>query len=345
MPAGVVCTHSLLESHYRAGHGGSGTPRSRRTGTQLARKPSLVEYGRNKHMERVLISGASGLIGSALARSLEGTNADVRRLVRGTPRNADEITLNPAGGLTGTPVSGFDAVIHLAGETIVGRWTEAKKKNIRASRVEGTANLASALTTAEIKPKVFVCASAVGFYGDRGDEVLTERGAGGDGFLADVARDWESAARFASGAGIRTVNLRTGLVLSANGGALAKMLPPFRLGLGGRLGSGSQWWSWIHIDDVVGGIRHVMAATDLSGAVNFVSPNPVTNAEFTRELASTLHRPALFPVPAFALELAFGRMPAHELFLSSVRAVPEKLVNSGYSFRFPNLRGALENLV
>ena len=296
-------------------------------------------------MERVLISGASGLIGSALARSLERAGVAVMRLVRGTPRNPNEIALEPAEGLARGAVSGFDAVIHLAGESIVGRWSEAKKKKIRESRVQGTANVASALAAAEIKPKVFVCASAVGFYGDRGDEVLTERSASGEGFLAEVAREWEAAAQVAADAGIRTVNLRTGLVLSASGGALAKMLPPFQFGLGGRLGSGRQWWSWIHIDDVVGAIDHVMSTPGVSGPVNLVAPNAVRNKEFTKELALTLHRPALVPVPAFALELAFGHLAAHELFLSSVRAVPEKLVNNGYNFRFPDLPGALKNLV
>lgn len=305
----------------------------------------MVEYGWNKRMERVLISGSSGLIGSALVHSLERTGTGVMRLVRGTPRNASEIALGPGGGPARAAVSGFDAVIHLAGESIVGRWSEAKKKKIRESRVQGTANLAGVLAAAEIKPKVFACASATGFYGDRGDEVLTERSASGTGFLAEVARDWEAAARIAADAGIRTVNLRTGLVLSANGGALAKMLLPFRLGLGGRLGSGRQWWSWIHIEDVIGAIHHVIATADLSGPVNLVAPNATRNAEFTNKLASTLHRPALFPVPALALELAFGRMPARELFLSSVRAMPEKLVNEGYNFRFPDLDRALEDLV
>ena len=305
----------------------------------------MIEYERNSGMKRVLISGASGLIGSAMVRSLERADAAVVRLVRGTPRNAEEIGLDSREDLARATVSGFDAVIHLAGESVVGRWSEAKKKKIRESRVQGTANLANALAATQIKPKVFVCASAVGFYGDRGDEVLTERSDSGKGFLAEVARDWEAAALLASDAGIRTVNLRTGLVLSANGGALAKVLPPFRLGLGGRLGSGQQWWSWIHIDDVVGTIHHIMETAELLGPVNLVGPNPARNAEFTKQLASVLHRPALSPVPGLILEMVFGRMPAHELFLSSVRAVPEKLVNGGYNFRFPDLRVALENLV
>jgi uncharacterized protein len=296
-------------------------------------------------MTRVLISGASGLIGSALVACLGQKGAEVVRLTRKTSGKAAEIEWDPKETLDPRLVSGFDAVIHLAGESIMGRWTAAKKDAIRETRVQGTLNLANALVRSEIKPAVFICASATGFYGDRGDEVLTERSAGGDGFLAAVARDWEAATRVAADSGVRTVNLRTGLVLSANGGALAKMLTPFRLGLGGRLGSGQQWWSWIHIDDVVWAIERVMSTPAVSGPVNLVAPNPVTNMEFTKQLASELHRPAFFPVPALALELAFGRTPAHELFLSSARAVPEKLVNSGYNFRFPDLGSALERLV
>lgn len=294
---------------------------------------------------RVLMSGASGLVGSALVASFGPKGAEVVRLTRKTSGGVMEIGWDPKEALDPKSVSDFDAVIHLAGESIVGRWTETKKKAIRESRVQGTAHLADALARAKIKPGVFVCASATGFYGDRADDVLTERSASGEGFLAEVARDWEAATNAAVAAGIRTVNLRTGLVLSTRGGALAKMLPAFRLGLGGRLGSGQQWWSWIHIDDVVGAIHHMVNIAAVSGPVNLVSPDPARNAEFTKQLASALHRPAFFPVPALALELAFGRLPAHELFLSSVRAIPEKLTNSGYSFRFPGLASALENLV
>lgn len=296
-------------------------------------------------MARILISGASGLIGSALAESLNRVGVDVVSLVRSRSKGPHEIAWDPMRAVPESAVSSFDVVIHLAGESIIGRWSDEKKKAIRESRVQGTTNLADALARSEIKPGVFVCASATGFYGDRGNEVLTERSAGGNGFLADIARDWEVATEAAVAAGIRTVTLRTGLVLSARGGALAKMLPAFSLGLGGRLGSGQQWWSWVHIDDVVGAIHYIIGTPTISGPVNLVAPNPVRNAEFTKQLASELHRPAFFPVPALALELAFGRMPAHELFLSSVRAVPEKLVDSGYNFRFPDLAGALKNLV
>jgi hypothetical protein len=241
-------------------------------------------------------------------------------------------------------VSGFDAVVHLAGESVVGRWTADKKKAIRDSRVLGTRHLVAALAQAEVKPRVLVCASAVGFYGDRGDELLREESPSGQGFLPEVCREWEDASRIAGDAGIRTVNIRIGLVLSAKGGALAKMLTPFKLGLGGRIGSGQQWWSWIHVDDIVGGIHHAMRSESLAGAVNLVAPNPVRNAEFTRVLASVLGRPAFFPVPEFALRMAFGKMAAGELLLSSQRTEPGKLLAEGYEFRFRELRGALANL-
>jgi len=295
-------------------------------------------------MSRVLISGASGLIGSALVPSLEQMGAEVVRLVRGPAQNAGQISWNPMDETASAAVSGFSGVVHLAGESVVGRWTAAKKQAIRESRVCGTRSLAHALARAESKPQVFVCASAIGFYGNRGDESLSEKSAGGGGFLAEVSREWEAASGIASEAGIRTVNLRIGLVLSAKGGALAKMLPTFKLGLGGRLGSGKQWWSWIHLDDIVGAIHHVMQADSLSGPVNLVASNPVRNADFTKTLASVLGRPAFFSVPAFAARSGLGEM-AQELMLASQRVEPAKLKASGYRFRFEDLRTALENLV
>ena len=295
-------------------------------------------------MERVLVSGASGPIGAALLPSLEQAGAEVVRLVRGPAQNAEQISWDPMSDLSAAAASGFEAVIHLAGESVVGRWTEAKRKVIRESRVRGTESVAAALALAEVKARVFVCASAIGFYGDRGDEILTEVSAGGSGFAADLARDWEAASRIASEAGIRTVNLRIGLVLSPQGGALSKMLPAFKMGLGGRLGPGSQWWSWIHVDDIVGAIHHVIRTESLSGPVNLVAPNAVRNSEFAQVLASVLGRPALLPVPAFAARLALGEM-AQELMLSSQRVEPSKLRASGYEFRFCELRAALESLV
>ncbi|HTR27045.1 MAG TPA: TIGR01777 family oxidoreductase [Terriglobales bacterium] len=300
-------------------------------------------------MNRVLVSGASGLIGSALSAALEAQGVQVVRLVRGRSSPA-EIAWDPkakeaGAGLVASMASGFDAVVHLAGESIAGRWTNGKKRAIRESRVRGTRNLATVLPWTESKPKVFVCASAVGFYGDRGEEVLTEQSAGGQGFLAEVCREWEEASRIAADGGIRTVNLRTGLVLSAKGGALGKMLTQFKLGLGGRIGSGKQWWSWIHVDDMVGGILHAISSESVSGPVNMVAPSAVRNAEFTKTLASVLGRPAIFPVPGFALGLAFGKMAADELFLASQHATPEKLTASGYRFQFGELRAAFESLV
>ena len=304
-------------------------------------------------MKRVLVSGASGLIGSALVASLRSQGAEVVRLVRGRARDEGQISWDALAPVSlaarsaaagGGVVSGFDAVVHLSGESVVGRWTEEKKKAISQSRVQGTQNLASALVQSAIKPRVFICASAVGFYGNRGDEVLREESASGQGFLPEVCRAWEDASKIASDAGIRTVNIRTGLVLSKKGGALASILTPFKFGLGGRVGSGRQWWSWVHVDDVVGGIHHAMR-TSMAGPMNMVGPNPVRNEEFTKVLASVLRRPAVFPVPEFALRLAFGKMAAEEMLLSSQRVEPAKLVQSGYVFRYPELRAALGNLV
>ncbi|HEX9112372.1 MAG TPA: TIGR01777 family oxidoreductase [Terriglobales bacterium] len=295
-------------------------------------------------MNRILVSGVSGPIGAALVPSLPSGGAQIVRLVRGPAKNAEQISWNPLAAVPSADVSGFDAVIHLAGESVVGRWTEAKRKAIRESRVEGTRNLATALAKTDAKPGVLVCASAIGFYGNRGEELLREENPGGQGFLPEVCHEWEEASQIAANAGIRTVNIRIGLVLSPKGGALTNMLTPFKLGLGGRIGSGQQWWSWIHVDDIVGAIHHALNTRSLSGAVNLVAPNPVRNAEFTKTLASVLGRPALFPVPEFVLRAAFGGM-ADELLLASQHVEPAKLAASGYSFRFRELRAALENLV
>jgi uncharacterized protein len=294
---------------------------------------------------RVLVSGASGLIGRAVVASFDPHTTEVVRLARGKGSDLGQISWDPLTPLTSAAVSGFNVVIHLAGESVVGRWTETKKRAIRESRVLGTRSLATALAQCEVKPRIFICASAIGFYGDRGDEMLQEESAAGRGFLPEVCREWEHASRMAAEAGIRTVNLRTGLVLSAEGGALVKMLMPFKLGLGGRLGSGRQWMSWIHIDDMVGAIQHAMGTASLSGPVNLVGPNPVRNAEFTEVLASVLRRPAIFPVPELALRLAFGGEAAREMLLASQRVQPAKLVAGGYEFRFRELRAALADLV
>lgn len=290
---------------------------------------------------RILVSGVSGPIGKALLPSLHHGGYTVTRLTRGNAGSSDQILWDPAKPLAPEAVSGFDAVIHLAGESIVGRWTQAKKKQILDSRVQGTRHLAEALAKAAHRPQVFVSGSAIGYYGDRGDEILREESASGQGFLPEVCRQWEAAALPA--AGIRTVNIRTGLVLSLVGGALQKMLLPFNLGLGGIVGSGRQWWSWIDVQDMVGAIHHILKA-DLQGPVNLVAPKAVTNAEFTKILAATLHRPAIFPMPAFAAHLAFGQM-ADELLLASQHVEPVKLIKSGYSFQSTDLADALSRIL
>jgi uncharacterized protein (TIGR01777 family) len=293
--------------------------------------------------DQILVSGASGTIGAALLPSLSTRGYKVMRLARGSPSGDDQIAWNPAQPIAPESVSGFAAVIHLAGEAIVGRWTESKKARIRDSRVSGTRHLAAALAKAAQRPHVLISASAVGYYGDRGDEVLREESSSGQGFLAQVCREWEAATQSASDAGIRTVFIRTGIVLSRKGGALPKMLMPFRFGLGGRVGSGRQWWSWIDVHDLMGAVHHILDNSSLRGPVNMVSPNPVTNAEFTGILASVLHRPAIFPMPAFAARLVFGEM-ADDLLLASQRVEPARLTSSGYPFQFPDLRASLEKI-
>jgi uncharacterized protein (TIGR01777 family) len=299
-------------------------------------------------MARVLVSGASGLIGSALLPTLKNSGAQIVRLSRsGSPAPSHDeqlIQWDPRQPLPADLVSGFDAVVHLAGESIAGRWTEEKKKRIRDSRVIGTRNLAQALAQTRRKPQMFICGSAIGYYGDRGDEILNESSKAGQGFLPDICREWEASTQPAIDAGIPTVHLRTGIVLSANGGALAKMLTPFKLGGGGRIGSGRQWMSWIDLQDMVGAIHHMLKNDLTHGPVNMVAPKPVTNAEFTTTLASVLSRPAIFPMPAFAVKLAFGEM-GEALLLGSQRVEPTKLVTGGYPFRFKTLRDSLENIL
>lgn len=294
----------------------------------------------------ILISGASGFVGSALVPALESAGHSVRRLVRQRPQaGSPDVhwdpmgTFDPVGG-----IEGFDAVVHLAGESVAARWTRTRKTRILNSRKVGTLTLASAAARSKKPPKVVVSASAVGYYGNRGDEVLTEESTSGADFLADVARQWEAALAPATKAGIRTVMLRIGFVLSPRGGGLARMLPPFRMGLGGRLGSGRQWMSWISLPDVVGAIQHALAADSLWGPVNAVAPHPVTNAEFTRTLGRILGCPTIFPMPGFAARLAFGEM-ADALLLASQRVQPVKLQSSGFQFRHPELEGALRELL
>ena len=292
---------------------------------------------------RVLISGASGLVGSRLARSLVARGDQVQRLVRRAPEGTDELEWNPAditGGLDPLALD-TDAVVHLAAENIAeGRWNAAKRARIRDSRVIGTRTLSEALARATAPPRVLVSASAVGYYGERGDALLDETSARGAGFLPQICADWEAATRPAEETGIRVVKLRLGVVLDRERGALAKMRLPFKLGLGGRVGSGRQFMSWIAIADLVRAIAFALDTEQLTGPVNAVAPEPVTNAAFTAALGGALSRPTLLPMPAFAARLAFGPM-ADDLLLASTRAVPGVLRDAGFTFDTPGIDGAL----
>jgi uncharacterized protein (TIGR01777 family) len=292
----------------------------------------------------VSVTGSSGMLGSALVTSLIADGHSVIRLIRREPRPGERaLRWNPASGAV-DPAAGpalADAVVHLAGANVASRWTDARKRLIRDSRVVTTRRLVETFSRLPRPPSVFVSASAIGYYGHRGDEILTEESGPGTGFLAEVAREWEAASAPAIVRGVRVVNLRIGIVLSPARGALAKMLLPFRLGLGGAYGDGRQWMSWIALEDVIGAFRHVLATETLRGPVNAVAPTAVTNAEFTRTLARVLRRPTLLPMPASALRLILGEMA--ELLLSSQRVTPTRLQGSGYTFRHPTLEGALRS--
>jgi len=289
----------------------------------------------------VIVSGATGLIGSAVVSSLRGQGHGVEPLVRTKPTAS--VYWDPyAGEIAADKLEGHDAVVHLAGETIAGRWTAEKKRRIRESRLEGTKLLSDAIARLAKPPAVFLCASAIGYYGNRGDEILREDSVPGADFLANLCREWEAATKPAADKGVRVVNLRFGVVLSAKGGALAKMLPPFRVGLGGIIGNGRQYWSWIALDDVVAAIEFALTNEKLTGPVNVVAPNPVTNRQFTKTLGRVLDTPAIFPMPAFAARLAFGEM-ADALLLASQRVEPAKLKAAGFQWRFPELEAALRH--
>ncbi len=292
---------------------------------------------------KILVAGAGGLVGSALVLSLESDGAEINRLVRSSPK-ANEIEWHPNhGGIDATRLEGFDAIINLAGENIAeGRWTDEKKRKIRDSRVDGTHRLSEAIAKLATKPRVFLCASATGFYGDRDDEILDETSDSGGGFLANVCRDWEGATEPAAKAGVRVVNLRFGPILAREGGMLGKMLTPFKLGMGGKVGSGKQYISWVAIDDVIGAIKLALADESIHGPLNVVSPNPVTNEEFTKTLGEVLSRPTVMSIPAFAARLAFGEM-ADEMLLVSQRVAPKKLNEAGYQFKHPELESALRH--
>lgn len=281
-----------------------------------------------------------------MIKSLEADGHAIFRLVRHYPHSASEIEWSPDRySIALSMIEGFDAVVHLAGESIAeGRWTDEKKKRIRESRVRGTRLLGDALANLAQQPKVMISASAIGYYGNRGDETLTEESAPGDDFLSDVCVEWEKATDLAKEKGIRTVNARFGIILDKDGGALKKMLPPFKMGIGGRIGDGKQWMSWIALDDVIGAIRFALTNDSLQGPVNFVAPNPVRNAEFTKTLGRVLSRPTIFPIPAFGVRLAFGEM-ADALLLTSQKVEPARLEAAGYVFQYSNLDNALRQAV
>jgi len=288
------------------------------------------------------ITGASGLIGSLLTPVLADRGHRVTALVRRRPHQGELQWAGPGFELPAVDLLGFHAIIHLAGENIGVRWTESRKREIFASRVEGTRAIAHAMAEAASQggPRILIVASAIGYYGDRGDEILREESKAGDGFLADVCRQWEAATDAARRKGIRVVHLRTGIVLSRHGGALSKMLLPFKLGLGGRIGHGNQYWSWISLDDLSAAILHAIEFSTLDGPVNAVSPSPVTNLEFTAALGKVLSRPTIFPMPAFAARLALGEM-ADALLLASARVEPAKLMSSRFAFRHGQLAETL----
>jgi hypothetical protein len=296
---------------------------------------------------RVAVSGSGGLIGAGVVSALSAAGSEVVRLVRREPAPGEAaVRWVPEKGIADPAgLAGLDAVVHLAGENIAsGRWNAARKAAIRESRVKGTRILCDALAGLSRPPKTLVCASAVGYYGDRGTDLLTEESPAGTGFLPEVCREWEAAAAPAAEKGIRVVTLRIGMVLTPKGGALSRMVPPFRAGLGGVLGSGRQYVSWVALDDLQGIVLHALENGDLRGPVNAVAPRPVTNREFTEALGRVLSRPTLFPVPAFALRLAVGEM-ADALLLASARVVPRRLEETGYRFRCPELHGALRHLL
>lgn len=296
---------------------------------------------------KILVTGSTGLVGTALVKSLASDGHTVCRLIRQQSKttlgskDGFDVAWNPATGELGGAGVGPDAVINLAGASIAGgRWTEKRKELLRTSRVDTTQALVKALAKMDARPRVLVSASAIGIYGDRADEVLTEESKPGTDFLAGLAREWEAEAQKAEAIGIRVVLARFGIILARHGGALAKMLLPFKLGAGGRLGSGKQWMSWITLEDVVGIVRFALENGDVRGALNVAAPQPVQNAEFTKTLAQVLHRPALFPAPASALRLALGEM-ADALLLSSQRVNSQKLQQLGYSFLYSDLLSAL----
>jgi len=293
---------------------------------------------------RILITGANGLVGTALQKVFREKGYEMLLASRSEPKDETYIQWSVEDGFRKPgKLEAVDAVIHLAGESVNGlRWTDEKKKAIRDSRVLGTRNVVDAISKLQHRPKVFVSSSAIGFYGERGDEEVTESSAAGDTFLADVSKQWEGESRRAEDAGIRTVLLRTGIVLSKEGGALGTMLLPFKMGVGGVIGNGKQWMSWISMDDHVNAINFVMERDNIRGAVNSVSPHPVTNEEFTKTMGDVLYRPTFLPLPEFAVSMLMGEM-GDELLLTSTKVIPKRLDDAGFKFEYPDLKLALEH--
>lgn len=296
---------------------------------------------------KILVTGASGLVGTALIPAVKAKGHEVLRLVRSAPNKAaSEINWNPEQAtIDADSLEGIDAAIHLAGENIAeGRWTDEKKSRIRESRVKGTRLLSETLAQLKRKPQTLLSASATGFYGNRGDEVLTEQSASGEDFLSEVCREWELATQPAAQAGIRVANLRFGVILTGKGGALKKMMTPFKLGVGGKIGSGEQYMSWVALEDAVGAILFALETESMRGPINVVAPQPVTNNEFTRTLGRALSRPTIFAVPKFAARLAFGEV-ADALLLSSARVEPLRLKEAGYKFQYPALEATMHHII
>jgi len=295
---------------------------------------------------KILVTGGTGLIGSLLRSFLTTSGHEVYCLTRTIPKSANDISWNPTEGeLLRGRLEGLDAFVHLAGENIAGsRWNTKFKERIRSSRINGTRLLCDTIAQLQRPPKILISASAIGIYGDRGADLLNESSPPGQGFLAEVCQSWEAATEQTRAQGIRVVNLRIGFVLSRHGGGLAKMLTPFQLGGGGVIGTGRQYWSWIAVDDVIGIIHHCLMNDRMTGPVNATAPSPVTNFEFTKTLGRVLHRPTIFPMPAFAAKLALGEM-ANDLLLASARVMPNRLNESGYVFRHSTLVGALQHVL